>query len=135
MPFHLDKYKGDINKIVFRSSWELMAFKWIDSCKQIVAWSSETTIVPYIGVDGKAHRYFVDLWVMLENGKRFIIEIKPSSKLTKPRKTAKKKDSTYLSQLKEYHTIQIKKAAAEAYAAQHGMEYKIWTEKTFNINR
>lgn len=135
MPTHIGKYKGDATKIVFRSSWELMAFKWIDSCKQIVAWSSETTIVPYIGVDGKPHRYFVDLWVMLENGKRFIIEIKPSSKLVKPRKTAKKKDSTYLSQLKEYHTIQIKKAAAEAYAKEYGMEYKIWTEKTFNIGK
>lgn len=131
-PDYPEKYRGDPNDIVFRSSWELIAFKWCDHDAGIVAWSSESVIIPYRGVDGRMHRYFMDLWVIARqpdgSTRRFLIEIKPKSKMNMPKRTAAKKDESFLRELNEYYTNQRKWEAARAFCQQNNMEFKIWTE-------
>lgn len=133
-PMNPKKYNGDLNNIVYRSSWELAAFKFCDSTPQIVAWSSEELVIPYrCATDGRMHRYFLDLviWVRHPDGtkKKFIVEIKPASQLNKPRKTAKKKDETYLHECLTYAKNQSKWAAARKWAADNESDFIIWTEK------
>lgn len=136
------KFKG--NKIVYRSSLELMAFNFLDTCSEILAWSSESVIVPYVKPTLKEdseldtdkiniHKYFVDLWVLIKqpNGelKSFLIEIKPKKQCFKPRKTAKKSDKTYITEMLTYAVNQAKWNAARKFAKSHNMTFIIWTEK------
>ena len=45
----------------YRSSWELHFFKWCDYNPNVLEWTSEGIIVPYVSpLDTKTHRYFVD---------------------------------------------------------------------------
>jgi len=64
VPKYKSKYKGDINNIVYRSSYELQFMNYCDSNSTILEWSSEETIVPYIKpTDGRVHRYYLDFWI------------------------------------------------------------------------
>ena len=59
------KYKGCVDKIVWRSKWELTAFKWADNNPSVIAWSSEekNCIVPYFDpVKNKQRRFYRKLW-------------------------------------------------------------------------
>ena len=59
------KYKGDFDKVVYRSLWEKHVFKWCDDNPKVKEWSSEEIVVPYYyEVDKKYHRYFVDLKII-----------------------------------------------------------------------
>jgi hypothetical protein len=126
------------NNITYRSSFELLAFNFLDNTPDIVAWSSETIIVPYIKPqDQKLHRYYVDIWAIVRQPnnkfKTFLIEIKPANQVKKPRKTAKKSDKTYLTEMLTWTTNQAKWAAAKLYAKEHGMEFIIWTENELSL--
>ena len=58
------KYKGDPNNIIWRSTWELKFLKYLDNHPNILEFSSEEHVVPYISpLDGKYHRYFVDFYL------------------------------------------------------------------------
>lgn len=133
------KYIGDVKDIVFRSSWELVAFKFCDNTKDIVKWSSETVIIPYRGVDGLMHRYFMDLAVevMQADGtmKKFLIEIKPEAKMHPPKRGTTKRDDVFVREILEYKTNQLKWDAARAFCKKHGMEFIIWTEKDIFPNQ
>lgn len=75
------KYKGRIDKIEFRSLWELKLMKWCDEQAHVVKWSSEEIIIPYFDpVKNKNRRYFMDFWIRMNTPqglKEFIIEVKP----------------------------------------------------------
>lgn len=133
-PSNPKKYVGDVNNIVYRSGWERVAFKFCDQEASIVAWSSEELVIPYMSpVDGKAHRYFTDLrlWVRGADGKtkQFVIEIKPMDQVKKPRKTAKKKEATYLAECSTWFVNQAKWTAAKEWCKKNNAEFLIWTEK------
>ena len=129
-PKNPEKYRGNVNKIYFRSMWERQVFKWLDEQSAVVSWSSEEDIIPYIcATDGKMHRYFVDVKVTFNNGKTYIIEIKPD-KQTKPPKKPKRKTKRYLTEVLTYAKNQSKWEAAEKWAAKRGYEFAIWTEHT-----
>ncbi|MCK5020810.1 MAG: hypothetical protein KAS32_27560, partial [Candidatus Peribacteraceae bacterium] len=67
-PSNPDKYIGDPNNIVYRSSYELRAFNFIDRNQSITHWGSEEFAIPYISpLDSSPHRYFVDLLIQVEN--------------------------------------------------------------------
>lgn len=81
-PSNPEKYKGDASSIIFRSSWELSFAKFLDQNPNILEWSSEEIVIPYIKfTDKKVHRYFPDFSVKIKdkNGdiREEIIEIKP----------------------------------------------------------
>lgn len=131
-----NKFNSD--KITYRSSLELLAFNFLDTTPNILAWSSETIIVPYIKPqDNKIHRYFVDLWVMVKQQdgsvQTFLIEIKPKSQCLKPRKTARKSEKTYLTEMLTYATNQAKWSYAKKFAEDNDMKFMIWTEKDLSL--
>ena len=59
---NIEKYRGDHTAVVYRSLWEKHAFKWCDNNTDVVEWSSEEVVIPYLyEVDKRPHRYFMDL--------------------------------------------------------------------------
>jgi len=138
-PRNIHKYKGDVNNIVYRSSWELRVMKRLDQNSLVLRWNSESVIIPYVSpVDGRKHRYFVDIWCQINhngtgNIKELLIEIKPFTQ-TQPPKIRKRKTSKYIKEVKTYGINQAKWSAAEQYAMMNNMQFMILTEKGTLIN-
>lgn len=118
------KYKGDVNNIIFRSSWEMRMFLFLDSSPVIVEWSSEEIVIPYISVDGKYHRYFPDLKFTTKTGKTFLCEIKPKKETKAPSKRSK----NYLNESYTFVKNKLKWEAAEKYCLKNKMNFYILTE-------
>jgi hypothetical protein len=66
-PRNPEKYRGDVNNITYRSSWELKLLMRLDNHQDVVYYSSEETVIPYRSpIDSKTHRYFVDFLVKVK---------------------------------------------------------------------
>ena len=133
-PKNPEKYVGDINKITFRSSWELAVFTWIDSDPAIVGWGSEIEVIDYYDpVKAKARKYFMDIKMAYRkpDGKPQIalIEIKPYKQTIKPRPNKNKSEKTIYDERTTWMTNSAKWAAARQLCSDRGWEFKIWTEK------
>lgn len=130
-PRNPHKYAGDVDKIVYRSSYELQMHTFLDNNERVLRWSSEEVVIPYVKpTDGKIHRYFPDYWVEYVNKDgeilQEIIEVKPKSQTRSPRKNSK-------SLLYEQRTLAInmaKWAAADAFCKAHNMRFRIITERS-----
>ena len=77
-----DKYLGDPDNIVYRSSWELKVLQWLDSHPDVISFSSEEIVIPYISpADGRYHRSFPDFFVKIRSKdgtiNNMILEVKP----------------------------------------------------------
>lgn len=135
-PKNPEKYIGDINQIVFRSSWELRSFKWADETPSIIAWSSEPFPIQYFDTStNKVRRYFPDLFIKIKNKeeiKTYIIEIKPE-KQTKPPKRGRKKTSTYLNEIATYEKNLSKWNQAKQFCESNNFIFKVITEKELGI--
>jgi hypothetical protein len=74
------KYNGNVNQIIYRSSWERLFMSYCDRHPSIVSWSSEEIKVPY-KFDGKHRTYYPDFWIsMIDESETLVeklIEIKP----------------------------------------------------------
>ena len=125
------KYKGAKNPR-YLSSWELKFFRWCDNNPNIIEWSSESVIIPYINpIDRKAHRYMVDNKVIIKEGNhvvKYLIEIKPKKQTQKPKPHGNKKQSTILYENLEYVRNISKWKAAEEWCKRHGYKFQILTE-------
>lgn len=122
------KYLGDPNNIICRSSWERTFAKWADRHPQVKKWFSEEMCVEYFSpVDQKIHRYFPDFGMILENGKRYVIEIKPYYQCIPPVK-GKKRDKTYLAECATYAVNQSKWKAAKIFFNKQNIEFIVLTE-------
>jgi len=127
------KYKGDPTKIVWRSTWERLAFKWVDENPDVVSWQSEEFFIPYrCKTDGKAHRYFPDLFIEYKSGAKVVVEIKPRSQVVKPVLTKGKRQKTFLMEAFTYHKNSSKWDAAGEYCRKNGYVFQIWTEYTLH---
>jgi len=130
-PKNRNKYEGDPTKIVYRSLWERQAFRWCDNNDDIKSWSSESVVVPYRSqVDGKNHRYFVDLKITFNNKRTVLVEIKPKRQTKPPKKNKARTSRRYLKEAMTYGTNTSKWTYAKAYAEDRGWEFQIWTEDT-----
>ena len=131
-PIYHHKFKGRKHP-VYRSSWELYFFRWCDYNSNVLEWTSEGIIVPYISpLDSKSHRYFVDNSIVLKekNKKvRYLVEIKPYSQTLRPVMRGRKKQSTLLHEQATYSVNQAKWKAAKQWADDHGYIFLILTEK------
>lgn len=129
-PKNGDKFIG--TKAVYRSGLELKFFRFCDDNPNILKWSSENVVVPYISpVDGRAHRYYVDNFIVIKEGddiKKYLVEIKPYRQ-TKPPQTKYRKRQHLLYEQKQWAINQSKWKYAEAYAKKKGWEFLIITEK------
>jgi len=132
-PKYPDKYIGDVTKIVFRSSWELEMNKFLDNNPNIVEWASEELSIPYIKpTDGRVHKYFVDYYIKYfdkqGNVIKELIEVKPEKQTKAPKRVGKNKRTQLYEQVT--YAINIAKwKAATNFANQHGMKFRIITEK------
>jgi hypothetical protein len=143
-PKNPEKYKGDPTKIIYRSSWELKFFRYIDQHPDVIWWSSEEFVVPYVSpIDSKAHRYFPDVVVRKKTPEGTIetvmIEIKPKSQTRPP--DIKNRNATksgrisrrYINEVKTYGINEAKWRAAERYCADRGWKFTIMTEEQLGI--
>lgn len=126
-----EKYKGDYDKVFYRSSWELQFMVWLDKTETVLYWQSEELVIPYLSpVDNKYHRYFIDFWARMKtnNGEKdFIIEIKPKIQ-TSPPKIPKRKTKQWLDKVATFAINQSKWESAETYANQRNMKFMVLTE-------
>lgn len=124
------KYIGDPKVVVYRSLWERQAFKWCESNPQVRGWNSEEIVIPYMSdVDGRLHRYFVDLLIVMENDEVFLIEIKPKKQTIPPKKPSRR-TKKYVKEVTTYITNTNKWKAAQKFAEQKEWKFQIWTEET-----
>ena len=135
-PKHRNKYKGDSENVVYRSSWELRVMKWLDENPSVIWWASEELIIKYRSpLDQKIHRYFPDFIVRLKqkNGTEstVVIEIKPQKQTVKP--VQKRKTKRYLQEAATYAVNQEKWRAADLFCKEHGWQFKVLTEKDIGI--
>ena len=131
-----DKYKGNADKILYRSAYELKAFRFMDHNFNIVEWSSEETIIPYQNpLTGRVHRYFVDLYAKIKSKdgsvKKYLIEIKPSVQTLPPKPG--KNTKSLLRRQAEYVKNRAKWDAAIAWGKKKGYEFQIITEKELGL--
>ncbi len=131
------KYKGDLNNIVSRSSWERRFMVWADNSPSVIEWGSEEIVLPYINkVDGKFHRYFIDFFCKIRdkegNVKKYLIEIKPE-KFTKPPTQPKNKNKRYMQEVIQYITNESKWEAAKAFCDERGMKFLVLTERHLGL--
>jgi len=126
---NIKKYRGNPDKVVYRSMWEKYAFMWCDKNEDVKSWSSEETVVPYYyDVDKRYHRYFVDLKITFKNGKTVLVEIKPDKETKVPKNPNKSK--RYIGEAMTYVKNMNKWEAAHSYANDRGWEFQVWTENT-----
>lgn len=117
---------------VFRSSWEYNIMYMFDTNENICRWGSEIIEVPYINpIDGNPHRYFTDFFAEFKDEKgqykKWVIEVKPLSKLSPPKQ--KKRTKTWAYQMNEYMINTAKWNAASVFCNKRGWEFKIFTEE------
>ena len=128
-PTHPKKYVGDPKKIVYRSLLERRFMRYCDLNQDILFWASEELPIRYFNpIDKKYHRYFPDFVVKTSKQKKYMIEVKPSRQIGKP-KLGKKKSKTYMRESFEYIKNQAKWQAAKSYCDDNDLEFKLITEK------
>lgn len=136
-PTHPEKYIGDLSDVVFRSSWELSMFKFLDNNPNIVHWGSEPFHINYLSpIDNRVHKYYVDLFVEMKKKdgtiEKMLVEIKPLAQ-TKPPNKPKKQTRRYITEVATYAVNLKKWEAAEAFCKKHGWTFKIITEVDLGI--
>jgi hypothetical protein len=136
-PSHPEKYIGDPNNIICRSSWERRFCYNCDLNPNVIAWGSEEIRIKYYDpVKQKVRNYFPDfiLKVREQTGeiKKYIVEIKPAKQTVEP-KPRSRKTKSYLNEVYTYATNQAKWKAAEEFCKDNMIEFKIITEKELGI--
>jgi hypothetical protein len=139
-PKNPQKYVGNPTNIIYRSSWEISVMKYFDEHPNVLEWSSEETIIPYVSpLDNKIHRYFVDFYAKMKDrdGKitKYIIEVKPAAQTVAPevQPYKKKPSKRYVEAVMKWGVNEAKWAAAREYCKDNGMQFTIITEKDLRL--
>ena len=151
---HSEKYIGDPNLVIYRSSWELTFCRWADSSPSIIHWSSEPIRIPYYDrvskleeckkyrldpnnpVNWEVKYYNVDFWLEIkksdDNIEKWFIEIKPSEQLKKPvppnNNAPLKEQRIFVNRAKNYLINEAKWKAMTAFAEKSGAKFYVFTE-------
>jgi hypothetical protein len=136
-PKNPQKYIGDYNNIIYRSSWECKVMDWLDRNDNIISWASEELIIPYISpADNKCHRYFPDFLVKVKTKdgkfKTILIEVKPK-KQTLPPEQKKRVTKQYINEVVTYGVNQAKWKAATEFCLDRGWEFRVMTEEHLGL--
>jgi hypothetical protein len=132
-PKNPKKYKGDYRNIVFRSSWELTVFKYLDTSPSVIQWSSEEFFVPYKHpFTGRFSRYFPDIWLKYKNKEGTITqtvwEIKPKKYTEQPR-IPKRKTKNWKYTTQQYIINKAKWESCEEFCKKKGYNFQVITEE------
>lgn len=126
------KYEGDINNIVYRSSWERSAIYWLDQNPEVTKYASEEIFFYYENpVTGKRSKYYPDLYVEYASGVCKIVEIKPKNQVSPP-KEPKRKTARYINEVSTYMINQEKWKEAKSICDKNGLIFEVWTEDTLD---
>lgn len=133
-PKNRQKYKGNADNINFRSSWEYAFMNWCDTNPRILKWNSEEIRIPYISSinNNKRRLYHVDFWMILDDGKEYLVEIKPEKQTrppAKPKVNNKKAIQNYLYMKSMYENNLDKWNAALEYSNKRKIQFVVMTEK------
>jgi hypothetical protein len=136
-PTYPNKYKGDANNIICRSSWERKFCHWCDLNKNILEWGSEEFSIPYYNpTKGKVCRYFPDFIIKIKENsgmiKTYVVEVKPK-KQTVPPKPKSRITKSYLYEAQTYAVNQAKWKAAEEWCKDRMLNFMIITENELGI--
>lgn len=123
-PGSCKKYVGPL-PIIYRSSYEKKFILWCETCKSVVAWSSECIGIPY-SINESNHTYYPDYMVKMANGEVWMVEIKPLNQTKKPAS-----EEGWL--WKEWVKNNYKWRAAMAFCESKGIQFKIITEASLQI--
>tara|TARA_B100000029_G_scaffold142478_2_gene137659 strand:+ start:2134 stop:2595 length:462 start_codon:yes stop_codon:yes gene_type:complete len=136
-PLNPQKYKGNVNNIIYRSSWEKRFMSYCDKTRAVVEWGSEEISIWYRSIDNRPHRYFPDFYMKVRqsNGtfEKFIVEIKPKKQTRRPTKPLRE-SRVYKNAVLTYERNKRKWSTAAAWASKRKMRFIILTEdhlKTF----
>jgi hypothetical protein len=72
----------------YRSGYEAKIYEYLDSWHKVVAFEPEPFAIPYI-YKGEGHKYWPDLLVHYEDGKKEVWEIKPANQTGLEKNTQK----------------------------------------------
>lgn len=138
-PSNPEKYVGDPNNIICRSSWERKFCHWADLNPDIIKWVSEEVAIPYLSpVDNKVHRYYPDFLIKVkgqnETTQTYLVEIKPE-KQTRPPKRTQRVTKSFIYESKTWMINQAKWKAADEFCKDHMIQFKVVTEKELGIKQ
>lgn len=128
IPKNPHKYRGDVDKIFARSSWEASVMKFFDSSSAVLSWSSEEISIPYLKPeDARVHHYFPDFVVEFVdkegNIRTEIVEVKPLHE----------SEAAYAKHERSKAALETNEAkwrAAIDYAERNNMKFRVITEKS-----
>ena len=149
-----EKYVGDVNLVIYRSSWELSFCRWCDFSPSIIHWSSEPMKVKYYDKVSKlaecqkyglnpndprnweVKNYNLDFWLQIKKDEntieKWFIEIKPSGELKKPippdQNAPLKVQRKFVNEAKRYLINEEKFKSLNAWAEKSGGKFYIFTE-------
>ena len=137
-PSYPQKYIGDPNNIICRSSWERKFCTWCDLNENILEWGSEEFSIKYFDpVKNKVRRYYPDFIIKVAEKtgkvKTYVIEIKPKKQTMPPNPNPKKKTKSWLNEVYTWETNNAKWKAADEFCKDHLLEFKIITEDVLGI--
>lgn len=96
-------------EIHFRSSYEEIAFKFLDKDNNVLTYLNEPFFIEYF-FENATHRYIPDILITYKTGIQKLIEIKPEWRLIEPK-------------------IIAKHNTAKSYCQEKGLIFEVWTEK------
>ena len=127
---------GNVNDVVYRSSWELVFTQYLDLNESIIKWGAEVVVIPYTDRKGKIRRYYTDFYyekkINDHNVERVVVELKPHAELSppsKPKNETSKALENYLYALETYTKNLLKWDTAQIYCSKRHMKFIIITEK------
>lgn len=127
-----EKYRGAIEKVTYRSSWEKFIMELLDNHPNVKWWSSEETVIPYFSnADGKKRRYFMDFTICWDNGEVHLWEVKPNKEVNKPIPPAQMTTAAKKRFMNEVYTYTVnldKWQQADKVCKDKGWHFKIITE-------
>ena len=135
-PKNTNKYNGDANNIIYRSSWELRVMKYLDENPNVIWWCSEELVIPYYDpIQNKKRRYFPDFVVKTKRKDgsvmTYVLEVKPEKQTKQPQQ--KRRTQKFINESVTYVINQSKWKAATEFCKDHGWEFKVITEKDLGI--
>jgi hypothetical protein len=136
-PSYPQKYKGDPDNIICRSSWERRFCNWCDLNESIISWGSEEFFIPYYNpAKERVCRYFPDFIIKVKESsgqiKTYVVEVKPAKQTVPPQKKSKVTKS-YIHECTTYAVNQAKWKAAKEWCADRMLEFIVITEKELGI--
>ena len=136
-PKNTNKYLGDPTNIWYRSLWERRVMVHLDSNPNVIGWSNEEIVIPYLSpVDGRWHRYFPDFYAQIRNKEglteSMVIEVKPK-KQSVPPKVQSRVTKRYISEVMTYGINEAKWKAAEEYCKDRKWKFLVVTEEQLGI--